>query len=55
MQSDGNSFGGYVVLESINMPYRGEGNIFDQIYKKGNLFGFLLYIIIFIFYNIIRI
>ena len=31
MQSDGNSFGGEIVLENVNMVSRGEDSILDQI------------------------
>ena len=34
MQSDGNSFGGDIVLESVNMVSGGEDNILDQIYEN---------------------
>ena len=34
MQSDGNSFGGDVVLESFSMANRDEGSILDQKYEK---------------------
>ena len=34
MQSDGNIFGGDVVLESFNKTLRDEGNILDQIYQS---------------------
>ena len=34
MQSDGNSFFGYVVLDSFNMAYKGEESILDHIYEK---------------------
>ena len=34
MQSDGNSFGGDVVLDSVNMSYRDEDCILDPIYEK---------------------
>ena len=30
MQSDGNTFCGYVVFDSFNMEYRGKDNISDQ-------------------------
>ena len=33
-QSDGNSYGGKVVLDSFNMAYRDEDNIYDQKYEK---------------------
>ena len=41
MQSDGNSFYGDVVLDSVNMAYRGGDSILDQIQCKANMFGFL--------------
>ena len=34
MQSDQNSLGSDVVLDSFNMPYRNEDNIIDQIYER---------------------
>ena len=34
MQSDRNSFGGDVVLDSFNMSYRDEDSILDQKYEK---------------------
>ena len=34
MQSDGNSFGGDVVLKSVNIGSSDEDGILDQIYKK---------------------
>ena len=34
MQSDGNSFCADVVLDGVNMTYRDEDNILDQIYEK---------------------
>ena len=34
MQSDGNSFGGDVVLDSVNMLSSYEDAILDQIYEK---------------------
>ena len=34
MQSDGNSFGGDVVLDSFNVAFRDEDSILDQKYEK---------------------
>ena len=34
MQSDGNRFYGYVVLDSFNMAYRHEDSVLDQKYEK---------------------
>ena len=34
MHSDGNSFGGDVVLDNVNMAYRDGESIFNQIYEK---------------------
>ena len=34
MQSDGNSFGGDVVLDSFNMLYRDEDSMLEQKYEK---------------------
>ena len=34
MQSNGNRFGGDVVLDSFNMVYRHEDRVVDQKYKK---------------------
>ena len=34
MQSDGNSYSGYVVLDSVNKATRDDNNILDQIYNK---------------------
>ena len=34
MQSDGNSFGGDVVLDRVNMVFRDEDNILDQIFSE---------------------
>ena len=34
MQSDGNSFSGDVVLDSINIAYRGDDSNLYQIYEK---------------------
>ena len=37
MQSDGDSFGGDVVLDSVNMAARGEDSTLDQIYVEQTL------------------
>ena len=34
MRSDGNSFGGDVVLDSFNKAYMDEDNILDQMYRN---------------------
>ena len=34
MQSDGNCFGGNVVLKSVNIAFSYEDSMLDQIYKK---------------------
>ena len=34
MQSDGNSFGGDVVLDNYNNAFRDEDNILDKKYEK---------------------
>ena len=40
MQSDGTGFRGDVVLDGVDMTFRDEDNILDQIYA--NIFGLLL-------------
>ena len=52
MQSDGSSFCGDVVLDSLNKASRDEDNILNEIYKS-KYFRIILMIIL-IFYNIIR-
>ena len=42
MQSDGNSFGGDVVLKSVNMASRGEDSILGKIYDN-QIFSDLFY------------
>ena len=34
MQSNGNRFGGDFVLDSVNMAYRDEDSISNQVYEK---------------------
>ena len=43
MHSDGSSFGGDVVLNSVNMGSRDEDSNSDQLICKGNIFGALLW------------
>ena len=52
MQSDGNSFGGDVVLNSFNKASWDEDNILDQVYKSKyvRIFNMMIWIL----YNIIR-
>ena len=52
MQSDGNSFCGNDVLDSINKSFRDEDNILDQVYKSKYVRIFNR--MIFILYNVIR-
>ena len=52
MQSDGNSFGGDVVLNSFNKVSRDEDNILDQGYKSKYVRIFIMMILI--LNNIIR-
>ena len=52
MHSDGNSFGGDVVLDSFNKASRDEDNILDQQFKSRNDQIFIMMILI--IYNIIR-
>ena len=42
MQSDEKNFGGYVVLESVNIVSRGEDSILQQIYAKQIFFDLFL-------------
>ena len=49
MQSDGNNFGGDVILDSFYITYRDEDSSLDQ---KQNVRNFIM--MIFIFYNKIR-
>ena len=52
MQSDGNSFGGDVVLDSFNKTFRDEDNILDQIYKSE--YVRIIIMMILILYKMIR-
>ena len=52
MQSNGNSFGGHVVLGSFNKTFRYENNILDQICKRK--YVQIIFAMILILYNIIR-
>ena len=53
MQSDGNIFGGDVVLDSLNKASQNEDNIFDQIYITSKYVRNIITMIL-ILYNIIR-
>ena len=46
MQSDGNSFCGYVVLDSFKKAFRDEDKILDQIYKGKYVRTFIMIILI---------
>ena len=50
--TDGNSFCGNVVLDNFNKSSRDEDNSLDQIYK--GKYVRIIFIVILIFYNIIR-
>ena len=52
MQSDGNSFGGHVVLNSLKKASRDEENILDQVYESKYVRIFIIMILI--LYDIIR-
>ena len=52
MQSDGNSFGGDVVLDSFNKKFRDGDNIQDHIYTSK--YVRIIIMMIFILYNILR-
>ena len=52
MQSDGNSYCGDIVLDSLNKASWDEDNILDQMYK--NKYVWIIFLIILILYNIIQ-
>ena len=52
MQSDGNRFGGYVVLDSFNKTFQDEDNNLDQIYKS--IYVRIIFVMILILYDIFR-
>ena len=51
MQSDRNSFGGDVVSDSFNKPFRDEENILDQIYESKCVR--IILVMILVLYNIL--
>ena len=52
MQSDGNSFGGDLVLDSFNKTFLDEDNNLDQVYKSK--YVLIISVMILILYNIMR-